>query len=303
MPKAPATQARSVTPAKPTKPRTPVTKKKTLKAQAEGAPPQAALRNPLPGMPRICFERIVPDALDPEQHVRRALRNEMAAAAGRRLKAEEVLAVARMAVVRTKQWPRGTVLRCRFLDGSAKMQTKVRTLAKAWEQHANVRLSFVAQGAAEIRISFYADSGSWSAVGRDALNTTYFPSHQPTMNFGWVRDNSNAVEDRAVVLHEFGHALGCIHEHQSPTFSRRWNTAAVMQYFQGPPNFWDAAQIERNVLRKYSPQGVRATTFDPASIMLYAFDAELFADGEGPTNNNSDLSRTDRAMIRKMYPV
>ena len=252
--------------------------------------------------PHICFERIIPDAQDPERHVRRALRTEMVAAAGRTLSADEVGHVTRMALVASKRWGAGYVLRCRFLDGSAKMQDKVRTLSKEWEKHANIKIRFVAKAPAEVRISFYADDGSWSAVGRDALNTNYFPPHLPTMNFGWVRDDSDPVEDRAVILHEFGHALGCVHEHQSPTFDRKWNKPAVLQYFQGPPNYWDKGDIEHNVLKKYSPFGIKATNFDPKSIMLYSFDAELFADGKGATNENTQLSPTDRAMIKKMYP-
>jgi hypothetical protein len=278
-------------------------KKKSLPAKAskqdEGTPLQSALKGA-----RICFERIVPDELDPERMVRRAMRSEMIAAAGgeKVLKAEGVAGIARMAVIRSKRWPPGTELRCRFLDGSAKMKNKVRTLAKEWEKYANIKLKFVTSAAAEIRISFYADPGSWSAVGRDALNAAYFPAHQPTMNFGWVRDDSDPDEDRAVVLHEFGHALGCIHEHQAPTFSRKWNEAAVMKYFQGPPNYWDVEGIRQNVLLKYSPTGISATKFDPKSIMLYAFDAALFADGLGPTNENTKLSPLDTTMIRQMYP-
>ena len=264
-----------------------------------GKPLQSVMRRT-----HICFERIIPDELDAEQHVRRALRNEMMAsvAGNQKLNASDVAHVARMAVVTSKKWGSGFTLRCRFLDGSAKMQKKVRLLAKGWEKFANVKLKFVAKGPEEVRISFYADAGSWSAVGRDALNTAYFPVHQPTMNFGWVRDDSDTVEDKAVILHEFGHALGCIHEHQAPTFDRKWNQAAVMKYFQGPPNFWDADAIKSNVLSKYSPKGIKATKFDPESIMLYAFDAELFSDGRGPTNENVQLSVTDQAMIKEMYP-
>ena len=55
------------------------------------------------------------------------------------------------------------------------------------------------------------------------------------------------------------------------------------------------------MLKKYSPTGIRATEFDAKFIMLYAFDAALFADGKGATNENSQLSPTDRSMIRQMY--
>lgn len=254
-----------------------------------------------PGL-KICFERILPDDVDGEQHTRRALRALLIERAGQPLNAAEEHSVARMALVHTKKWEPGATLRCRFLDGSRTMKKKVEAVAHQWEQYANIHLKFVRTGSAEIRISFFADAGSWSAVGRDALNTQYFPLHQPTMNYGWLRDTTDADEYSRVVLHEFGHALGCIHEHQSPKFNRTWNRAAVMKAFQGPPNFWQPEDIEHNVLQKYSPTGIDATNFDPQSIMLYSFDGKLFADGLGPTNDNKHLSATDIAMIKAMYP-
>jgi len=251
---------------------------------------------------RICFERIIPDDLDPERPVRRVLREQMAATSRRPLNAAEMAHIARMAVVNSKKWTKGSTLRCRFLDGTTKMRRKVEAIARQWEQYSNIKFKFVSFGIAQIRISFYADAGSWSAVGRDALNQMYFPLHQPTMNYGWLRDNSGDDEYSRVVLHEFGHALGCVHEHQSPTFNRKWNKPAVMKYFQGPPNFWPAAEIEHNVLAKYSQQGISATQYDPKSIMLYAFDGALFSDGLGPTNSNTKLSQSDVKMIKAMYP-
>jgi hypothetical protein len=122
------------------------------------------------------------------------------------------------------------------------------------------------------------------------------------MNYGWLRDDTDDEEYKRVVLHEFGHALGCIHEHESPKFKRKWNKAAVYKYFSGPPNHWSKADIDSNVLDKYSSKGVAATVFDPKSIMLYAFDAALFSDGLGPTNENKALSTTDVKMIGTMYP-
>ncbi|HXH86662.1 MAG TPA: matrixin family metalloprotease [Nitrospira sp.] len=251
---------------------------------------------------KICFERIIPDELDPERAVRRALREHMATSMGRKLNADEQAHVARMALISSKKWQPGTKLRCRFLDGSTKMKKKVRAVAHQWEKYCDIKLKFVTTGPAEVRISFYADAGSWSAVGRDALNQQYFPLHQPTMNFGWLRDDTDDTEYSRVVLHEFGHALGCIHEHQSPKFTRVWNTKAVMKYFSGPPNYWSADQIKHNVLQKYSPKGIAATSFDPKSIMLYAFDGALFSDGLGPTNENTNVSQSDIKMIKAMYP-
>lgn len=272
----------------------PATKRKGATLVASFPPEQAH--------PRICFERIIPDELDQERPARQALREYMLTSEKRKLNADEVAHVARMAVVRTKKWPAGTTLRCLFLDGSTTMKKKVRAYAQQWEKYANIKLKFVTKAPAEIRISFYADAGSWSAVGRDALNQAYFPLHQPTMNYGWLRDNTPDDEYSRVVLHEFGHALGCIHEHQTPTFNRKWDVKAVMKYFQGPPNYWSEDAIKHNVLQKYSPAGIAATVFDPKSIMLYSFDAALFADGLGPTNENSKCSPDDIKMIGTMYP-
>lgn len=251
---------------------------------------------------RICHERIIPDSMDPERLVRRALRTQLIEQAGGTRDPEAIATGTRMAVVKSKKWAPGSTLRCRFLDGSAKMRKSVTSVVSEWEKHANIHFKFVSSGSAEIRISFYADAGSWSAVGRDALNAQYFPTHQPTMNFGWVREGAAKDVIQSVVLHEFGHALGCIHEHQAPTFDRVWDEKKVLEYFQGAPNYWDTSAIRDNVLSKYPTNGVIASKFDPKSIMLYMFDGKLFADGKGGTNENASLSKTDRKMIAELYP-
>ena len=75
----------------------------------------------------------------------------------------------------------------------------------------------------------------------------------------------------------------------------------MYKYFSGPPNNWDKATIEQNILEKYSSKGISATLFDPDSIMLYMFPAELFTDHKA-TNNNTDLSGKDKAFIAQLYP-
>src|SRR5947199_380944 len=90
-----------------------------------------------------------------------------------------------------------------------------------------------------------------AATPREAVRTL-----EPAMNFGRLPDTTDDEEYERVVVHEVGHALGCIHEHQSPTEKLRWNEAAVFAAFGGPPNNWDRATIESNILEKYSHKGI-----------------------------------------------
>src|SRR5262249_47431785 len=173
--------------------------------------------------------------------------------------------------------------------------------AKEWLKYAKIGMNFDAGSPAEVRISFEADPGSWSAVGTDCLLTDAFPVNEPTMNFGWLRDDTDDQEYRRVVTHEFGHALSAIHEHQNPKGGIRWNTEAVYTYFSGPPNNWSKEEIDFNILQKYSLDQLNATEFDEESIMLYSFPPELIEGGKG-TPANTDLSSGDKKFIAKMYP-
>ena len=272
---------------------------------------------------RICFDRVIPETVDPAKAIRQrvALSRYVSAVHARSgapktasfgehikkigrlpdLNANDPVHTARMALINLKKWEDGHNLRCRFLDGDDTQQQKVVEKAKIWEQYARITIGFVDDADAEVRISFSADSGSWSAIGTDCLNADYFPAYQPTMNFGWLKDDTQDQEYERVVVHEFGHALGCIHEHQAPGEKLNWDTAAVYAAFSGPPNFWSKDDIDHNILEKYSPQGLSFTQFDPDSIMLYQFDASLFTDHKG-TKLNTHLSDLDKKMIGDMYP-
>jgi hypothetical protein len=235
---------------------------------------------------KLCVDRAVPDDLEPARaQTERALRGY-----GMELALPDV-----------KKWPNGSELRCRFLDGSPTQKKRVEAKAHQWEDFANLTFKFVTSGPAQIRISFSADAGSWSALGTDALIERFFPPLGPTMNYGWLEDDSPDDEYGRVVVHEFGHAVGAIHEHQSPDVSLKWNRPEVFRVFSGPPNFWAKPDIEHNILKRYSRAHTNSSRFDPKSIMLYAFPGSLFKDGQG-TDSNVKLSATDKAFIKKMYP-
>lgn len=211
------------------------------------------------------------------------------------------LPATKIAVTSRKMWAPGETLRIRFLDGTSAMHTKVIRAAKPWEEHANIFFDFGAHPDAQIRIAFSADTGSWSAVGTDALVEPWFPAHQPTMNFGWLTEATDDEEYSRVVLHEFGHALGCIHEHQSPGAKIKWKKEAVYTAYEGAPNWWTRAEIDHNVLELHNRATTLWSAFDPTSIMIYAIPAELTEDGHGIEANNT-LSATDIAFIKQRYP-
>ncbi len=217
----------------------------------------------------------------------------------RRFGASSMGAPVKMALEAGKKWADGKTLGVYFMNGSATQKAKVKEQAVKWSQFANIKLDFAASKAkAQVRISFVADPGSWSYIGTDCLGIA---KAKPTMNFGWLKDNTDATEYERVVVHEFGHALGAIHEHQNPKGGIQWNLAAVHKYFAGPPNFWSKQDTDINVVGKYSVDQLNASTFDPDSIMLYHFDGALIKGGK-PTKLNTKMSAGDKAFIKQQYP-
>ena len=200
-------------------------------------------------------------------------------------------------------WPAGATLTVSFLDGDPLVKRKVRYYARKWTRYANVQLKFLLKPdpKAHIRISFL-QNGSWSAVGTDALNEVWFPHGEPTMNYGWLTPASTNEDYSRVVVHEFGHALGLVHEHQSPASGIRWDRDAVIRDLSGPPNRWNLATIKHNVFDRYTAATVmNYTQFDPKSIMLYAFPSHWTLD-HMTFPSNSVLSAMDKSFIAQQYP-
>lgn len=205
---------------------------------------------------------------------------------------------ARAAVERLKLWENGRTIRVKYLDGLGDVQQKVTAIAKEWERVTNLSLKFVASGTAEIRISFLDKGFSWSTVGTDALTV---PRSRPTMNYGWLEPNTSLREYERVVRHEFGHALGMIHEHQNPAAQGQipWDRPKVYAYYaqQG----WSQEDVDFNIFQTYAEELTNHTQFDPTSIMQYAVPDALTI-GSYAIGWNIALSALDREFMLRQYP-
>ncbi|MDN0200072.1 M12 family metallopeptidase [Streptomyces sp. S.PNR 29] len=222
-----------------------------------------------------------------------------------------------------RMWVNGTVLHYCFFDGDADASVIAvpgtgRTRRVTWvggkEQRDVVRECFQEwqglgigvtfaevedRSEAELRIGFQLGDGSWSAVGKDALQVG---QNERTMNFGW---DLTVPGERGTALHQIGHALGMLHEHQSPFAGIHWDDEAVHAELAGPPNFWSRDRTYHNILRKLDPDEVNGSVWDPQSIMEYPFPSGLILEPEqyrAGLNPPGTLSAADKDFVLRWYP-
>jgi len=195
------------------------------------------------------------------------------------------------------RWQTGQELRIRFLDGDRAGRARVEAVARTWLDHANLGFVFGDFLDSDIRITFTGSEYS-SSVGKDA---THVPPDEPTMILSGLDHEEDPIHLRSVVLHEFGHAIGCIHEQASPAANIPWDEAKVYAYYLQHEG-WNKPTTYHNVLLRYAAgDSIPHTPHDPDSIMQYPVPSFLTLDGS-EIGWNTDLSAGDKAFIAKMYP-
>ena len=183
-----------------------------------------------------------------------------------------------------------------FIDGDLTLQGEIENAFNAWHPHTGLDFRRVNSGG-QIKIAF-RNQGSWSYVGMYAVD-----SGKPiTLNI----QPGNVGEYRRATLHEVGHALGAIHEHQAPSAANiPWNVAALNAYYSAHFN-WTPQDVQEQVIDLYQGN-VSNSAFDNTSIMVYVIPQEVLQPGADPKfvvpTFNQELSLTDKNFMRKIYGI
>lgn len=194
-------------------------------------------------------------------------------------------------------WDLAKVIKVKFLNGTTEMQEKIKPLAKEWEKYANVKFNFVTSGDADIRVKIgEPGSGHWSYIG------TYVNSidkNEQTLNLDSADISTDDAFLKTVVLHEFGHSIGLLHEHSSPISGIKWNKEKM--YEEYAKMGWSKDDVDFQVFATYKNSYTNGTKYDSKSIMHYPVNPGETLDGY-TVDWNMQLSKGDIELISALYP-
>lgn len=222
----------------------------------------------------------------------------------------------RYVIDRYKLWRTGSTLTVCFIDGEPDVRSAIAGIAREWVLYAHIAFDFGQEpglrscepaAASHIRIAFQKD-GDWSYIGRDSISVDL---SRASMNLE-VASGKLALIDpgqlHRVVLHEFGHALGLQHEHQSPSSGceAQFNWNVVYAEMAKPPNNWTRHMVDTNLRELVLSPRLEISPYDPKSIMHYSLPSWMFTDGQSAkcfVPPNEALSNLDELGVTAAYPA
>ncbi len=202
----------------------------------------------------------------------------------------------------TRYWPNGRVLKVGFAPNSSIAQIEfVKSALAEWDEITNLSFTYPASGPFDLRWAFNTSQGAYSYIGTDCAS---IPQSQPTGNVGWgwnSKDGTGKYTD-GVARHEVGHALGAMHEQCNGNSGICWIAQNVYADLGKPPNNWDKATVDHNVLFVCDPAKYPSTPWDKVSVMQYAVPARWTC-SNASIPGGQYLSSTDNDFWAKVYPA
>jgi serralysin len=191
----------------------------------------------------------------------------------------------------------------RFLDGDKSIWNKVVSVIDGpefWSNFCNMNFKWDQNSTnADVRIAF-VPGGSWSYVGS---GSRYRPQNESSMNFGWFDADCPYGEIVRVTLHEWGHALGFVHEHDSPMANLKFDMDKIYAAYASSHGM-TPEEIKATFMTPTKMPGLIQNEYDPESIMHYGINPDWLADDETrKVNNNGKLSTLDKKWAAKFYGV
>lgn len=207
-----------------------------------------------------------------------------------------------IAILTQRYWgSKGVDLSVQFLDNpdseTRRMILSDEIGANAWGKFANVKFRETNQQG-DVRI-LRGSGGYWSYLGTDIR---HIPPGQATMNLQGFTSRTPIGEYRRVVKHEFGHTLGCPHEHMRAEIVARIDPQKAIEYFQRTQR-WSRADVIQQVLTPLEERSLLGPTPpDVTSIMCYQLPGSIMRDGQ-PVPGGLDIDPSDGRYMGGVYPL